>query len=283
MTSFICVGDFGTGEEDQYNVSKLIEDLDKKNLCNFVIGLGDNIYPSGVSSVKDSQFKTKFEEPYKNLPERLKFYNCLGNHDYKGKVKSQIKYTNDSERWILLDNYYCFYSKINDISFDFFAIDTNLYQEEFSHKKKEQLEQEKWLLKQLKTSNKKWKVVFGHHPWKSSGSHGDCNDLLDEFYNKIADTNKVDIILSGHDHDQQHLYIPNKPHLFISGTGGKTSFLDEHIRFLKSNEYLKYYTEKPGCLQIIPDKDSLNVNIWITNSEQEHEKAYSFCIEKKLK
>ena len=94
MTSIICVGDFGTGEEDQYNVSKLIEYLDTKSLCNFVIGLGDNIYPGGVRSVKDSQFKTKFEEPYKNLPERIKFYNCLGNHDYMGNTKSQIKYTN---------------------------------------------------------------------------------------------------------------------------------------------------------------------------------------------
>ena len=27
MTSIICVGDFGTGEEDQYKVSKLLEYL----------------------------------------------------------------------------------------------------------------------------------------------------------------------------------------------------------------------------------------------------------------
>lgn len=279
MTSIICVGDFGTGEEDQYNVSKLIEYLDTKSLCNFVIGLGDNIYPGGVRNVKDSQFKTKFEEPYKNLPERIKFYNCLGNHDYMGNTKSQIKYTDLSDRWILLDNYYCFFSKINDVTVDFFAIDTNLYQDT-SINKKERDEQEKWLLKQLKTSNKRWKVVFGHHPWKSSGAHGDCNDLLDEFYNKIADTNKVDIILSGHDHDQQHLYIPNKPHLFISGTGGKTRFLDKYIRFLKSNEYLKYYSEKPGCLQIIPSKNNLEVNIWGTDKKENHEKAYTFSIEK---
>ena len=209
---------------------------------------------------------------------RLKFYNCLGNHDYHGYTKSQIKYTNYSDRWILLNNHYCFYRKIIDISFDFFAIDTNLY--DYYNKEKEIEEQESWLLKQLKNSNKKWKVVFGHHPWKSSGSHGNCCHELDKFYNKICDTEKVDIILSGHDHDQQHLYIPNKQHLFISGTGGKTRHLDKYIRYLKSNSYLQYYTEKTGCLQVVPEDDSLIVNIWVTDDENNHGIAYSVKINK---
>ena len=276
MTSFICVGDFGTGETDQYNVSKLIEYLDKENTCELIIGLGDNIYPDGVKNVKDTKFKTKFEEPYKNLPKRLKFYNCLGNHDYHGNTKSQIKYTNYSDRWILLNNHYCFYRKINDISFDFFAIDTNLY--DYYNKEKEIEEQESWLLKQLKNSNKKWKVVFGHHPWKSSGSHGNCCHELDKFYNKISDSGKVDIILSGHDHDQQHLYIPNKQHLFISGTGGKTRKCEERENHTK---YLKFFTEKLGCLQIIPTEKTLEINIYTTNSNENHKNEYSFTIHKK--
>ena len=152
MTSFICVGDFGTGETDQYNVSKLIEYLDKENTCELIIGLGDNIYPDGTVSIYDPKFGTHFEDPYKNLPKDIKFYHCLGNHDYRGNVESQILYSNYSNRWVLPDNYYCFHGKVNNIECDFFAIDTNLY---FLDDKKKQKEHEKWLIEQIKNSNKK--------------------------------------------------------------------------------------------------------------------------------
>ena len=60
--------------------------------------------------------------------------------------------------------------------------------------------------------------------------------ILDKFYNTINDKTDVDVILSGHDHDQQHICIPKKPHLFISGTGGKTRKCEErdnHTKYLK--------------------------------------------------
>ena len=34
----------------------------------------------GTTSINDTQFKTKFEDPYYNI--HKKFYLCLGNHDY---------------------------------------------------------------------------------------------------------------------------------------------------------------------------------------------------------
>ena len=108
MSSFICLGDFGTGNDIQLSVSKLIENLDKNIKCKFIIGLGDNIYPSGIKNVKDKKLETNFEKPYDNIPKRIQFYNCLGNHDYLGSVKSQIKYTDYSDRWVLPSNYYYF-------------------------------------------------------------------------------------------------------------------------------------------------------------------------------
>ena len=54
MSSILCVGDFGTGENGQYEVSKLIKYLvDNKNIV-LILGLGDNIYR--VYSENDSQF-----------------------------------------------------------------------------------------------------------------------------------------------------------------------------------------------------------------------------------
>ena len=34
--------------------------------------------------------------------------------------------------------------------------------------------------------------MYGHHPWKSFGSHGNCDDILDELYEKINRANKAD-------------------------------------------------------------------------------------------
>ena len=126
MTSILCIGDFGCGNDNQRRVAYLMEQLCKKEDVAFILGLGDNIYPDGTVSIYDPKFETHFEDPYKNLPKDIKFYHCLGNHDYRGSIESQIMYSNYSNRWVLPDNYYCFHGKVNNIECDFFAIDTIL-------------------------------------------------------------------------------------------------------------------------------------------------------------
>ena len=75
MTSILCIGDFGTGNQGQYIVADLLKYLIKKHNCKFILGLGDNIYPNGVKSINDSQFLEKFEIPYSNLSNNIKFFN----------------------------------------------------------------------------------------------------------------------------------------------------------------------------------------------------------------
>ena len=106
--SIICMGDFGSGEDDQFTVSKLVETLIKKYDTKLILGLGDNFYPNGVKSIYDDKFLDQFELPYSNLPKAVKFYNVLGNHDYKGKIQPQIDYTQISKRWIMNSNWYYF-------------------------------------------------------------------------------------------------------------------------------------------------------------------------------
>ena len=264
MSSIICVGDFGTGEEGQYKVSKLMEYLIEKNRCKFILGLGDNIYPDGVKSIYDQQFIDKFEKPYNNLSNKIKFYNVLGNHDYhiKSSPKSEINYSAISKKWILPNNFYCFKKIINSIPIEFIAIDTNFNRMSKSNK---QL-QEKWILNTLYDSNARYNIIFGHHPWKSFGQHGDCDDELDLFYNKISQTNKVDLIISGHDHNQQHIFIPNKPNMIISGVGGKT----RDMPHLKLQNELKFSSSNLGCCMIEFNKKYLTVNFYNINKIKEY-------------
>ena len=117
MTSILCIGDFGTGTPGQYKVSILLKYLINKYKCKFILGLGNNINPDGVSSVKDQQFLEKFEIPYIDLPDNIKFYNVLGNNDYHIKTSplNEIKYTNVSNRWVMPHNFYCFRKKFNKV------------------------------------------------------------------------------------------------------------------------------------------------------------------------
>lgn len=271
--SIICLGDFGMGNKDQYEVAELLNYIikEKKNI-KLILGLGDNFYPEGVTSVNDTQFKTKFLEPYKKIPKNIKFFNVLGNHDYMGKIKPQINFTynsrlNTKSQWILPHNFYCFKKKINNIEVEFFAIDTNL--SELSAKVKKI--QEEWIMEALELSTANWIIIFGHHPWKSTGSHGNCSDELNEFYEKITKTNKIDLICTGHDHDQQLIHIPNLPHLIISGTGSKSRGVFPLFRMIQPN--LKFYSEKLGCC-VINFINSKNINIEFFNSSNKIEFQY---------
>ena len=264
---FLCIGDFGSGDYNQHSVARCIRKLSQQYQIDLILGLGDNIYPDGVKCVKDKQFQTKFELPYSILKRGLCFFQTLGNHDYRGNILSQIKYSNYSDRWRMPNNFYVFQKRINGISVDFFAIDTNVEEMSISMRHK----QEKWLIESLEQSRAKWRIVFGHHPWKSSGCHGNSNRILDEFYRKIIKTSKVHVIFSGHDHDQQHIHIPNLPHLFISGVGSHSRNNPEFIR--KYNmPHLKFYSEKLGCCLVKVGSNILQ--LYIINFQGEIEYTY---------
>jgi len=268
MTSILCIGDFGTGKIGQYKVSNLLNFLIKKFNSKFILGLGDNIYPDGVSSVNDPEFFEKFEKPYLDLPEHIKFYNVLGNHDYHIKTSplNQIKYTHISNRWVMPHNFYCFRKKFNKVPVEFIGIDTNIY------KMKNRKLQEQWILNTIYESKARWIVVFGHHPWKSFGAHGNCDEELDELYNKINNIGKVDLILSGHDHDKQHILIPDKPNMIVCGVGAETR---DTINFFNNKE-LKYFSPTLGCAMIDFYKTKMKISFYNTDKEKE----YSFLVNK---
>ena len=125
--SIVCVGDFGKGNEDQLKVAVLIKKITGEKDVKLVLGLGDNIYPDGVKSVKDKKFKLQFEEMYKKLPKSLEFFNVLGNHDYRGNCNAQIEYTKKSNRWNLFNHWYHFNKTMGKsrVKVGFYAIDTN--------------------------------------------------------------------------------------------------------------------------------------------------------------
>ena len=72
-TGFLFFGDAGTGSKEQFQAAASMEDYCKNSKCDFVALLGDNFYPSGVTSINDPLWNSAFESPYANLS--LIFYS----------------------------------------------------------------------------------------------------------------------------------------------------------------------------------------------------------------
>ena len=102
----IALGDTGTGNNDQFEVSQGMAKVCEESGCDLVLLLGDNFYPSGVVSVDDQQFKTKFEEVYGNI--KIPFFVVLGNHDVKLDALSQVIYSLMSSTWRMPNYEYSF-------------------------------------------------------------------------------------------------------------------------------------------------------------------------------
>lgn len=206
---FAAFGDMGTGSLDQYRVADALSKICQQRGCEFVVGLGDSIY-GRVSSVDDQQFAEKFEKPYQNI--RIPFYMSLGNHDVTVDISPQIDYTDQSKKWRLPKEYYSFQAANANSSIEFWSINTNPLTLAW--------QQGQWLSAGIKNSEATWRVVFGHHPWKSNGHHGDASKTRQQFFEDHF-CHKVDFYLAGHDHDKQHLHAECGVHLAVIGTGAK--------------------------------------------------------------
>src|SRR5690606_28763752 len=65
---FVALGDAGEGNPTQYKVAGAMETACAAHGgCEFALYLGDNFYDVGVSGPGDSQFQTKFEDPYQSI------------------------------------------------------------------------------------------------------------------------------------------------------------------------------------------------------------------------
>lgn len=130
----------------QLNVAKHMTAWAKQNLAQFVVNVGDNLYPQGFDSVNDSKWEKVFENRYPDEALQIPWLSCLGNHDWGGfncfmdsngrltRADTQIAYdtepnwewpANKESRWVLPAPYYKKRISFGDVTIDIVAIDTN--------------------------------------------------------------------------------------------------------------------------------------------------------------
>ena len=247
--NILAFGDGGTGTDKQISVANSMKRFCDKNRCDFGILLGDNIYEWGVKNVDDYQFISKFEKPYGRL--ELPFYVTLGNHDDRGNSQAQVDYTKRSKWWRMPNEYYS--KRIENV--ELISINSNEYDSK----------QQKFVEETLKKSNATWKVVFGHHPIRSYGSHGHTRTLVKKLLPLICKYNAL--YVAGHDHDLQVLKADCGAPLIVSGASAKLRSTSKGRRTLFAKSTYGYSWLSFG-------KDTLTVKMVDENEKVLFEKDY---------
>ncbi len=267
MVHFIVTADTGSGYTDQYKVANSMTQLIKKYPINSVLLLGDNIYEEGVKSVDDPQFKEKFEDPYQNV--KKPFYLCLGNHDYGNSFlvtnnqDHQVEYSKISKKWNMPSKYY----SMQKGPCEFFFLDTNFeYLDEVAIVKQFHIMSQK-----IKQSKKKWKIVCGHHPWRSVGGHGNAEKRLETFMNDLCAVPGLtfDLYMCGHDHCKNYI-VKTNPYkkkdiaLLVIGTGGKQydEKLLELTNMKEGDSKLLFHSPNLGVCHIEATKTKLKLTCY---------------------
>ena len=197
--TFVVLGDMGDGGRAQRDVAHAMDSVCQRDGCDFVLGLGDNIYPHGVHSVHDPAFRDKFEHPYARF-QNIDFWMILGNHDWKQLVtgaQAQIDYTLHSDRWRLPHTHYA-------IPFlppwlHMYGVDTSLLEAVVGV---EQLRAAQAAL----CGQPGWRFLFGHYPTRSTGAAGHSTSwFVTRALEHLIRTCQIQVYFAGHDHHQAHL------------------------------------------------------------------------------
>ncbi|KAI4357445.1 hypothetical protein L6164_001393 [Bauhinia variegata] len=214
--SFLVVGDWGRrGAFNQSAVAVQMGAIGEKLDIDFVISTGDNFYDDGLIGVYDPAFDESFTKIYTAPSLQKKWYNVLGNHDYRGNVKAQLSPILKERdcRWICFRSYI-----INAETVEFFFVDTNPFVNEYFTNPKDHVYDWRGVLPRtlylstllkdldlaLRQSSATWKIVIGHHTIRSAGHHGDTEELVTQLL-PILQAHKIDLYINGHDHCLEHI------------------------------------------------------------------------------
>jgi tartrate-resistant acid phosphatase type 5 len=234
-TVFAAVGDAGKPNLAQARVARSVRAA-CEGRCDFVVLLGDNAYESGVVDASDEARLGCTVESY-GAPVA---YLALGNHDYD-PIEPTIERARNELRWIRGPGQQLSGTRAaGDHHFYRFdagpvhlvALDTNLLV-------RGQLDERSYLalakwLGPLRSPAHPWTVAFGHHPFRSNGSHrsaGGFHDaslslwpgrLFEHFMTRHV-VGRADLYLAGHDHNLQMIpgLLSGLTTQVVSGSGAK--------------------------------------------------------------
>jgi hypothetical protein len=251
---FVAIGDAGKGNDVQARVAAGVARACGALGCDFLVLLGDNLYPSGPDSASDPRLDERIADPYAGIGVPL--YLVLGNHDYgnglqRERADAEIAWAAGRDGVELPANLW-----VSDVGpARIVGLDTNAALQFGSGF------QRRWLQEQLAGSGARWNVVLGHHPYRSDGPHGNAGEyeglpfvpwLSGTALRRLFDAGLcggADLYLAGHDHTRQLLDACGVT-LVVSGTGASGT------RIVDRGNHPRFATAAPGAvwLSLGPDE-----------------------------
>jgi tartrate-resistant acid phosphatase type 5 len=223
----LALGDAGKGNDGQRQVAAGARALCAREGCDLVVLLGDNLYPKGMESPDDPRIDRVITEMYADIGAPI--YLVLGNHDYgsgrdKERARWQVAWAREQKDVVMPSQAW----RTDAGPARLIGLDTNAVMQfggDF---------QQRWLREQLTSSDAVWNVVFGHHPYRSDGPHGNAGSyegtqelpmlsgspLRTLFDEELC--GQADLYLSGHEHVRE-LISYCETQLVISGAGASAT------------------------------------------------------------
>lgn len=225
----MLVGDHGSRSSTQSRVASAMAKQAQRKEPVAIAAVGDNIYGDGAEG-KTSLIVEWWSDVYlKHSSLKRPWYVITGNHDWYTDARVERDFTKSSSNkggyWQMPGFWYqhTFISKTSGLKVDCFFIDTQIWVG--SSKVDKYLssgarnDQKRWLEGALESSSAKWKVVLGHHPVYSAGSHGVTSEMFEEL-DPMMRKHGVQVLISGHDHSK-HLMEYEGLSYIVNGGGGK--------------------------------------------------------------
>ena len=203
---FAVIGDSGRGDQAQHEVARQMIEWRAKFPFDFVVMLGDNIYPPHGPD----DYLKKFEEPYGPLlGAGVTFHAAIGNHDLDTEL-NYAKFNMDGHRYYTFRRNERRVEGLAGAGVRFFVLDSRSMDPD----------QLTWLQSELGKSGTDWKICYFHHPIYTSGRYANGARVLRLALEPILIEGNVDAVLSGHEHFYERIHPQHGISYFISGGAG---------------------------------------------------------------
>ena len=245
---FVALGDAGKGNVTQRQVGEAIVRHCEARGCDFVVLLGDLVYPRGLDGPDDPDAERLIVAPYAKAS--VPVVAVLGNHDYahggnRKRASFMLQWAATRDDVVLPGHAY--WTTAGPATF--VALDTADAMRFGAQPQRAWLE---GVLDAL--DDERWIVAVGHHPRWSNGPHGNAGTyegwtgipwvsgrsvrtLLEPLHER------ADLYLAGHDHSRQ--FIDNEGMLqIVSGAGGSST------RLVDRGNDTRFATATPGFVWI---------------------------------
>ena len=203
---FAVIGDSGRGDQPQHEIAAQMVAWRAKFPFDFVVMLGDNIYPPNGPD----DFEKKFEEPYHVLLDAgVTFQAAIGNHDPATELE-YAKFNMEGKRYYTFRRSEKRLEGLAGAAARFFVLDSRSFDPG----------QLAWLRDELAKSESAWKICYFHHPLYTSGRYSAGARALRVAVEPILIAGDVDVVLAGHEHFYERLQPQHGISYFISGGAG---------------------------------------------------------------